>query len=333
MGVDWERKHTAIKRKLQQVNSEREEIRAQLERAKQKINQLIRERSLLLERILRTENGELSNYSASETGSDVSDSDMSVDEPVTPEPTHLPSHVNGHETIGSTSSTPRASASTSSHKAKEPVRRQQTVIKKPPRKIQYVPHDSEGKPILPLKIGVLTLTSLGKVIWDNPKFHSNRYIWPVGFETVRTYQSTKSPTSNAQYRCRIVEADGHPQFEVIPDDDPDNIIKSPTATGAWTTVLKMANKIRQKESSNSASGPDYFGFSHPTIAKLIQDLPGADKCANYVWQDYLMPDKPPSTKSDRKSKAKTTTEPSEGDIDLAIVDDDQDNPNEVEVEE
>lgn len=35
-----------------------------------------------------------------------------------------------------------------------------------------------------------------------------------------------------------------------------------------------------------ASGPDYYGFTHATIAKMIQDLPGAANCINYVWQTF-----------------------------------------------
>lgn len=35
-----------------------------------------------------------------------------------------------------------------------------------------------------------------------------------------------------------------------------------------------------------ASGPDYYGFTHATIAKMIQDLPGTENCINYVWQQF-----------------------------------------------
>jgi len=45
--------------------------------------------------------------------------------------------------------------------------------------------------------------------------------------------------------------------------------------------------MRNKDHSNSASGPDYFGFTSSTIAKLIQDLPNADKCKNYRWQKVI----------------------------------------------
>lgn len=35
------------------------------------------------------------------------------------------------------------------------------------------------------------------------------------------------------------------------------------------------------------SGPEMFGFSHPTIAKLIQELPNAAMCDKYIFQEYL----------------------------------------------
>lgn len=33
-------------------------------------------------------------------------------------------------------------------------------------------------------------------------------------------------------------------------------------------------------------GPDFFGLRKNTIAKMIQDLPNADKCKNYIWQNF-----------------------------------------------
>lgn len=54
-------------------------------------------------------------------------------------------------------------------------------------------------------------------------------------------------------------------------------------------MVKTANMIRRRDHSNSASGPDYFGFSNATIAKLIQDLPNADKCKTYVMQLFEEP--------------------------------------------
>ena len=33
-------------------------------------------------------------------------------------------------------------------------------------------------------------------------------------------------------------------------------------------------------------GPEFFGFSHPTIQNLIQSCPGARKCSSYEWQKF-----------------------------------------------
>jgi hypothetical protein len=66
--------------------------------------------------------------------------------------------------------------------------------------------------------------------------------------------------------------------------------------------VKTANAIRKRDHSNSASGPDYFGFSNATIAKMIQDLPHADECKSYVMQRFEEPSvKPPSTPEKRKN--------------------------------
>lgn len=70
------------------------------------------------------------------------------------------------------------------------------------------------------------------------------------------------------------------------EDQPNKPIVANTATGAWTSVVREANAIRHRDHSNSASGPDYFGFSQATIRKMIQDLPNATRCKNYVIQHF-----------------------------------------------
>ncbi|OMJ11377.1 Transforming growth factor beta regulator 1 [Smittium culicis] len=81
---------------------------------------------------------------------------------------------------------------------------------------------------------------------------------------------------------------GGPLFHIEAEDIPNNPVIATTATGAWTTVVKQVNKINNRIHSNSASGPDYYGFSHPTIAKMIQDLPNSGKCVNYVPQHFVV---------------------------------------------
>ena len=79
-----------------------------------------------------------------------------------------------------------------------------------------------------------------------------------------------NPMTQTTYKSSVINIENLCKFQVVAEDDPTNPIIANSATGAWTTVVKAANKIRNKEHSNSASGPDYFGFTQPTIRKLIQ---------------------------------------------------------------
>jgi hypothetical protein len=147
-----------------------------------------------------------------------------------------------------------------------------------------VARDDAGRPILPLQLGSITVISLGQID-TSPAYHNNRYIFPVGYKVQRVYKSMIKPGTHTNYTCTVKEGTTGPKFCVEPADDPDNPVEKDTPSAAWTTVMKIANhdKLRQ---NFAVSGPEYFGMSHPTIVKLIQELPGAEQCENYAWQDF-----------------------------------------------
>ncbi|KIK69814.1 hypothetical protein GYMLUDRAFT_525405 [Collybiopsis luxurians FD-317 M1] len=162
--------------------------------------------------------------------------------------------------------------------------------------IPTVPRDSHGLPLLPLNVGIMTLMSLGSICFRQ-KFHSERYIFPVGYEVTRRYLSTVSPTAQVVYHCTIIDGGDSPKFQVVGADRVDRPVIASTATGAWSVIVKEANRIRKRTHSNSVSGPDFFGLGQNTIRHLIQQLPGAEKLAKrdqpsddgggfYVWQHY-----------------------------------------------
>ena len=156
------------------------------------------------------------------------------------------------------------------------------------RRVQPIQRDQHGNPILPQQIGVLTVTNLGKIITDREAFHNERYIFPVGYTVQRIYPSMVDPNKNTLITSTIIDSGGNggPKFHVVAADQSHEPIVANSATGAWTVVVRKSNEIRQRDHSNSASGPDYFGFKHPTIAKMIQDLPGARDLKNYLWQNF-----------------------------------------------
>ena len=154
------------------------------------------------------------------------------------------------------------------------------------RRVQPIEKDEFGNPKLPQQIGVLTVLNLGVIKTNRETFHNERYIFPVGYTVRRTYPSMIDPNNNTIITSTIVDGGDGPRFHVVAADQPNEPIVANSATGAWTVVVRKSNEIRQREHSNSASGPDYYGFKHPTIAKMIQDLPGTQQLKNYVWQNF-----------------------------------------------
>lgn len=150
--------------------------------------------------------------------------------------------------------------------------------------VQPIPLDSSGRPVFPIVLGGLTLYSLGEIITDRMLFHDERAIYPVGFCSTRVFASMKSPEQQCLYTCQIKDGGAGPQFEIVPEDDPQNAIVASSALTCHANLLKAIAAA----SSNTVvpvipSGADFFGFSHPTIQNLIQSCPGARKCTNYRW--------------------------------------------------
>ncbi|TEB20667.1 hypothetical protein FA13DRAFT_1742754, partial [Coprinellus micaceus] len=152
--------------------------------------------------------------------------------------------------------------------------------------IPLVPRDKNGKPMLPLNVGIMTVINLGDVCMRE-HFHTERYIFPVGYEVTRRYLSTINPNIEVVYHCTILDGGDGPKFQIVPSDTADRPVIAGTATGAWSSIVKQANAIRNRQHSNSVSGPDFFGLGQNTIKHLIQELPGADRLRDYVWQNFI----------------------------------------------
>ena len=56
---------------------------------------------------------------------------------------------------------------------------------------------------------------------------------------------------------------------------------------------------RDKQATNSGSGPEFFGYSNPTILNLLQKMPDAKKCSKYKFVRFAEP----NTKSRRAASS------------------------------
>ncbi|XP_062860953.1 transforming growth factor beta regulator 1 isoform X2 [Trichomycterus rosablanca] len=150
--------------------------------------------------------------------------------------------------------------------------------------VQPIPLDSSGRPVFPIVLGGLTVYSLGEIITDRAHFHDESAIYPVGFCSTRVFASMKNPQQQCLYTCQIKDGGQGPQFEIVPEDDPQNSIVGSSALSCHAELLKAIAAKRGKPLAYvSPTGADFFGFSVPTIQNLIQSCPGARKCNDYQW--------------------------------------------------
>ncbi|GAA5796661.1 F/Y rich C-terminus-domain-containing protein [Helicostylum pulchrum] len=265
-----------LKRKMKEITEINNGLNKEYFYAKKKIRTLTFERNLLLDNIGRLESI-ISDDSDSDLYSDLSDTDEDVDVAACTNSIAVKSKIlkklaqKSDVTVTATTAPKRSKLTSLSVKT---------------RRVQPIDRDEDGNPKLPQQIGVLTVLHLGTIVTDRPSFHNERYIFPVGYSVSRTYPSMIDPHSNTVITSTILDGGDSPRFHVVAADMPDEPIIANSATGAWTVVVRKSNEIRHRDHSNSASGPDYYGFKHPTIANLIQDLPGAKSLKQYVWQTF-----------------------------------------------
>ncbi|XP_013415518.1 transforming growth factor beta regulator 1 [Lingula anatina] len=156
-----------------------------------------------------------------------------------------------------------------------------------PKLIQPIPSDSSGRPIFPIELGTLTVYSIGEVVCDRAGYHSNDYIYPVGFCTTRLYASLDDPLKQCIYTCKITDNGPKPKFEICPDDNPSVVFASDSASECHRMLLERIRRISGVDLVEAkGKGPDFFGFSHPTIQNLIQNCPGVKKCISYHWVKF-----------------------------------------------
>uniref|UniRef100_S4RZS0 Transforming growth factor beta regulator 1 n=1 Tax=Petromyzon marinus TaxID=7757 RepID=S4RZS0_PETMA len=152
------------------------------------------------------------------------------------------------------------------------------------RLVQPIPLDQMGRPIFPIALGDLTIYSLGEIITDRPGFHDEGHIYPVGFCSTRTAGSLRHCELTCLYTCQIKDGGFGPQFEIVPEDDPQNPIVASSASACYANLMRATLAARGKSvPAVSSSGPEFFGFSHPSVQHLIQSCPGARKCSSYKW--------------------------------------------------
>jgi hypothetical protein len=136
-------------------------------------------------------------------------------------------------------------------------------------------------PPLPFHVSKsLSLIALGRIVADRPAYHNDRYIFPVGYKSVRQYASMADPQRRCLYVSEIVDGGAKPLFRVTCIDAPDDAVTSDSCSGAWSIVLR---RVDGEKNNYPINGPIQFGLTNPIVRQLIEAVPHARKCKKYVF--------------------------------------------------
>ncbi|CAG2068888.1 unnamed protein product, partial [Timema podura] len=126
-----------------------------------------------------------------------------------------------------------------------------------------------------------------QVVSDRPDYHTEELIFPVGFCSSRMYGSLKDPEKKCVYTCKILDGGYSPSFEIVADNELEYPLVGESASDCHTLLLHKINlSLGFEVVSTRGRGPEFFGFSHPTILNLIQSSPGTRKCTSYKWSRF-----------------------------------------------
>jgi len=143
-----------------------------------------------------------------------------------------------------------------------------------------------------LRIGSLTFLSVGQLLPHQlNNFHSEHFIFPIGYKILRYYWSMRVVNQRCKYFCSIADTDNRPEF-VVEIEEPGfepAVFKDKTCLGAWDPILAEIEKVRRAADNTKIfpaymSGEDLFGFTEPNIIKVLESLPGIESLTDYTFK-------------------------------------------------
>lgn len=146
-----------------------------------------------------------------------------------------------------------------------------------------IPLNPIGQPIYPFSVNGFTVYNLGEIVWKKSGYHTDDYIYPVGYKISRIYGHFKDPEKKCVYTCRVIENGEFPKFEILANDndptDPKMFrVTGPSPDYCHTTLLQYINNICVRSMDIRPQGESFFGLDNHTILSLIRKLPNFEKC-------------------------------------------------------
>jgi len=144
--------------------------------------------------------------------------------------------------------------------------------------------DESGEIVYPIVINnSLRIQNLGQIDWSKPLYHTEKNLFPIGFQSIREHQSLLQPGERCQYLCEILDGGPKPLYKVTPQEGEQQPIMKDSSTGCWIEICKKLNEQNNsKRAIVTVSGPERFGLADLNVIRMLQTLPGADQCSKYI---------------------------------------------------
>jgi len=102
------------------------------------------------------------------------------------------------------------------------------------------------------------------------------------------------------------ETEKTPLFSLTTEDG-SIVIEKKSATACWGEVLQRAKAIREQKGEvakkTAISGPEFFGYSLHSVRLMIEQLPNAEKCEEYVTLEKTLKDAVARQEKEKEAKA------------------------------
>mmetsp|Transcript_22340 Transcript_22340/g.32995 ORF Transcript_22340/g.32995 Transcript_22340/m.32995 type:complete len:527 (+) Transcript_22340:4038-5618(+) len=158
---------------------------------------------------------------------------------------------------------------------------------------KMISSDIEGKYCI--RVGALTVHSLGEIEQHSNGFHSENYITPPGYVATRIYWSTQQVKTRTVYVLKVdKDKIGGPLFTITPGDDPSSTICAKKTEDAFATLVqrvedmnhkyfscgdlcsKLPVRRKQNKKTYGLNGPQFFGFGIDSVRRALECSKGIE---------------------------------------------------------
>ena len=137
-----------------------------------------------------------------------------------------------------------------------------------------------------LYLGNLAVDHIGQIT-KRPNFHSEHYIYPIGYRVIRRYFDVRNPGRRVSYQCEISEdADEKPSFKITSIDDSTLVFHGSTCTEACAPLIALVHQQNpgHRRGLGTFFGETFFGLSNEVVRFAIECLRDAHDLEHYRIQ-------------------------------------------------